>query len=295
MITWDEAIELYRHHLTYVLRRSKLTVSAYLSDLNHYRSYQMIHQRELAIIDSKAISEYLDHLKATQSNASVLRHLSVLRSFHAFVCDREASLINPTEKLTGIRKIEHLPQSVPISEVDLLLEGESGNLDLDKPLIDLLYSCGLRVTELVTLQLNQVFLEEGFLRILGKGSKERIVPMADATRSTLRHYLVNVRPLWQKSRTTNVFISKKGKPISRQYVYTMLVKREKLLGLSTHLTPHKLRHSFATALLNGGADLRVVQELLGHSDIRTTQIYTHVEEKRLRNAYDEHHPKGKGE
>ena len=295
MMTWDEAIELYRHHLTYVLRRSKLTISAYMSDLDHYRSYQLNHQRELSMIETEAITTYLDHLQATQTNASVLRHRSVLRGFHAFVCDREPTWDNPTEKLPGIRKIEHLPQTIPTAEVDLLLEGESGNLELDRPMIDLLYSCGLRVTELVTLQLNQVFLDEGFLRILGKGSKERIVPMADATKANLRHYLVNVRPLWQSTRTTHVFISRKGKTISRQYVYTMLVQRERQLGLKTHLTPHKLRHSFATALLNGGADLRVVQELLGHSDIRTTQIYTHVEEKRLRNAYDEHHPKGKGD
>lgn len=295
MITWDDAIELYRHHLTYVLRRSKLTVSAYMSDLAHYRAFQLNHQRDLATIKTEAVEEYLNALGSMQQNASVLRHRSVLRGFHAFVCDREPTLNNPTERLSGIRKIEHLPQSVPTEDVDLLLEWESGNLELDRPMIDLLYSCGLRVTELVTLQLNQVFLEEGFLRILGKGNKERIVPMADATRSNLRHYLVNVRPLWQSTRTTIVFISRKGKPISRQYVYTMLVQRERQLGLKTHLTPHKLRHSFATALLNGGADLRVVQELLGHSDIRTTQIYTHVEEHRIRNAYDQHHPKGKGE
>jgi integrase/recombinase XerD len=294
-MTWDESIELYRHHLVYVLRRSKLTVSAYLSDLHQYRTFQETLNPELSSIDTTAISTYLDHLKATQSNASVLRHLSVLRGFHAFVSERDPSLKNPTETLPGVRKIERLPQSIPTSEVDALLEGEEGLLNLDKPLIDLLYSCGLRVTELVTLQLNQVFLEEGFLRILGKGNKERIVPMADATRVTLRHYLVNVRPLWLKSRSANVFINAKGKPISRQYVYTMLVKREHQLGLKTHLTPHKLRHSFATALLNGGADLRVVQELLGHSDIRTTQIYTHVEERRLKNAYDDHHPKGKGD
>ena len=294
-MTWDEAIELYRHHLVYVLRRSKLTVSAYLSDLQQYRMFQTTHQVDLASIDTPAIVTYLDHLKADRSNASVLRQLSVLRGFHAFISDRDPSMTNPTETLPGVRKLERLPQSIPTTEVDVLLEGENGFLDLDKPLIDLLYSCGLRVTELVTLQLNQVFLEEGFLRILGKGNKERIVPMADATRKTLQHYLVNVRPLWAKSRSANVFINAKGKPISRQYVYTMLVKRERQLGLKTHLTPHKLRHSFATALLNGGADLRVVQELLGHSDIRTTQIYTHVEERRLRNAYDDHHPKGKGD
>jgi integrase/recombinase XerD len=143
--------------------------------------------------------------------------------------------------------------------------------------------------------MNQVFLDEGFLRIVGKGNKERIVPMADATRQNLRHYLVAVRPLVQKNRTSVVFLNQKGNPLSRQYVYTLLVNLEKRLGLTTHLSPHKLRHSFATALLNGGADLRVVQELLGHSDIKTTQIYTHIEEKRLRDAYDQHHPKRKGD
>lgn len=295
MMTWDEAIERYRHHLTFVRRRSRLTVSAYLSDLNHYREYHQRQSVELTDLTSHRISDYLNFLKSSLSNASVLRKLSVIRSFHGYLSDFDSSLANPTENLAGVRRIERLPQTIPSNEIIGLLEGESGHPELDRPMIDVLYSCGLRVSEMVNLQLNQVFLDEGFLRIVGKGNKERIVPMADATRENLRNYLVNVRPLWQKGRTSLVFINAKGKPISRQYVYLMLVKLENQLGLSTHLTPHKLRHSFATALLNGGADLRVVQELLGHSDIRTTQIYTHIEEKRLRTAYDAHHPKGKGD
>lgn len=295
MMIWEEAIERYRHHLTFVRRRSKLTVSAYLSDLERYRDFQRNANRELEHIDTEAIQDFLLSIQVTMSNASVLRKLSVLRSFHAFISEMDPSMSNPTENLEGIRKIERLPQTVPTEIVETLLEGESDSRELEKPMIDLLYSCGLRVTELVTLQLNQVFLNEGFLRIIGKGNKERIVPMADATRHNLRHYLVNVRPLVQKSKTSVVFLNQKGNPLSRQYVYTMLVNLEKRLGLTTHLSPHKLRHSFATALLSGGADLRVVQELLGHSDIKTTQIYTHVEEKRLRNAYDDHHPKSKGE
>jgi integrase/recombinase XerD len=166
------------------LRRAKLTVSAYVSDLHHYRTFQVNRQRDLNDVDQSAVIDYLETLKATFSNASVLRNLSVLRGFHAFIADREPSLANPTDSLPGIRKTQRLPQSIPTTEIDSLLEGEGGNLNLDRPIIDLLYSCGLRVSELVQLQLNQVFLEEGFLRILGKGNKERIVPMADATRLT---------------------------------------------------------------------------------------------------------------
>lgn len=295
MMDWDEAIERYRHQLTFVRRRSKLTVSAYLSDLERYRDFQRNENRNLGDVDSTAVQDYLTSIETTMTNASVLRKLSVLRGFHAYIAETDPSMSNPTENLEGIRKVDRLPQTVPVEIVDELLEGESESRELEKPLIDLLYSCGLRVTELVTLQLNQVFLDEGFLRIVGKGNKERIVPMADATRQNLRHYLVNVRPLVQKNKTSVVFLNRKGNPLSRQYVYTMLVGLEKRLGLDTHLSPHKLRHSFATALLNGGADLRVVQELLGHSDIKTTQIYTHVEVKRLRDAYDERHPKGKGD
>lgn len=295
MMDWDEAIERYRHQLTFVRRRSKLTVSAYLSDLERYRDFQRNENRNLGDVDSTAVQDYLTSIETTMTNASVLRKLSVLRGFHAYIAETDPSMSNPTENLEGIRKVDRLPQTVPVEIVDELLKGESESRELEKPLIDLLYSCGLRVTELVTLQLNQVFLDEGFLRIVGKGNKERIVPMADATRQNLRHYLVNVRPLVQKNKTSVVFLNRKGNPLSRQYVYTMLVGLEKRLGLDTHLSPHKLRHSFATALLNGGADLRVVQELLGHSDIKTTQIYTHVEEKRLRDAYDKHHPKGKGD
>lgn len=293
MMTWEEALERYRHDLTFVRRRSKQTVSAYMSDLLQYQQNCLQRQIDLNAIDHTAVTDYLSMLKSTLSNASVLRKLSVIRNFHAYLTELDPTIANPTEHLEGIRRIERLPQTIPTDEIALMLEGESSPNGVLRPMIDLLYSCGLRVSELVNLHLNQVFLEEGFIRVIGKGNKERIIPMADATRHNLRHYLVNIRPLWVSGRTTHVFINAKGRPLSRQFVYTRLSALEKQLGLSTHLSPHKLRHSFATALLNGGADLRVVQELLGHSDIRTTQIYTHVEEKRLRKAYDAHHPKGK--
>jgi len=295
-MNWEGAINQYLDHLTYGERKSKLTIVAYLSDLKQVMDYFEARNIEFESVDTSKLNQFIEEKNHLKSNASMLRLISSVKSFYRYLNLIDEKRVDPTLNLISIKKTHRLPKTISVNEITQLLELEEGShMNLDLTLIDLLYSCGLRVTELVSLRLNQVYLDDGYLRILGKGNKERMVPMGKLTTSNLRKYMTSTRVIWLKTKTENVFINSKGKPISRQYVYKMLVTKEKELGLDNHISPHKLRHSFATSLLNGGADLRVVQELLGHADISTTQIYTHVDENRLRTAYDKIHPKRKGD
>ncbi len=295
-MNWENAIRQYIDHLTYVERKAKLTQTSYLSDLKQVQLYFESLSIEFDQVETSHLNRFIESETKLKSNASMLRLISSIKGLYHFHNRLDEKISDPTITMLSIKKTRRYPKTVSTVEINQLLESkEGGHLDLELTIIDLLYSCGLRVTELVTLKLNQVFLDDGYLRILGKGNKERMIPMGKLTVSNLRHYITTTRAIWIKNKTENVFITPKGKPITRQYVYTMLVAKEKALGLDHHISPHKLRHSFATSLLNGGADLRVVQELLGHSDISTTQIYTHIEENRLKSAYDKIHPKRKGD
>jgi len=295
-MNWETTISQYVDHLTYVERKAKLTIESYRSDLKNLQNYFEKNQVDFDAVDTSLINQFITEEVRHKSNASVLRMISSIKGFYSYLNRLDEKRIDPTLNLIKIKKTTRLPKIVNQTEIEQLLESKEGShLNLDLTLIDLLYSCGLRVNELVSLKLNQVYLDDGYLRILGKGNKERMVPMGKLTASNLRNYITSTRLMWLNTKTENVFINPKGKAVSRQYVYTMLVTKEKALGLNHHISPHKLRHSFATSLLNGGADLRVVQELLGHADISTTQIYTHVEENRLKSAYDKIHPKRKGD
>jgi integrase/recombinase XerD len=295
-MNWETVISQYVDHLTYVERKAKLTIESYRSDLKNLQIYFEKNQIDFELVDTEKLNQYITEEVKHKSNASVLRMISSIKGLYNYLNRLDEKRPDPTVNLFKVKKTTRLPKIINQTEIDQLLESQEGShLNLDLTLIDLLYSCGLRVSELVTLKLNQVYLDDGYLRILGKGNKERMVPMGKLTASNLRNYITSTRLMWLKTKTENVFINPKGKSVSRQYVYTMLVAKEKALGLNHHISPHKLRHSFATSLLNGGADLRVVQELLGHADISTTQIYTHIEENRLKSAYDKIYPKRKGD
>ena len=159
-------------------------------------------------------------------------------------------------------------------------------------LLETIYGLGLRVSECVNLKTNQVNLEDGFVKILGKGNKERLMPIPDKTLEIMKRYFQTLRPLWQKKNSNYFFLNKKGNPTYSEYVEKMLRETNIKANIKKHITPHKLRHSYATHLLQGGADLRVIQELLGHSDISTTEIYTHVDSERLKKTYMDNHPLG---
>ena len=291
-MNWQEAIENYTTHITYVDRKSKQTIDSYLNDLKHY--YEFFKDTDLDKIDTKQINQYLQEVNDRCSNSTVLRTKTSIVSFHKFLSQYYKLKVNPAASIQKIRKIYRYPKVINQTSINQILDvSESEHESFYIAMFDVLYSCGLRVSELVNLNLNQLFLEQGYIRVIGKGDKERVIPMADITRKNLKRYIDNDRFLWLKSKSNLIFIKPDGKPINRQYVYNSLKKRCQEIGLDIDISPHKLRHSFATALLNGGADLRIVQELLGHNDISTTQIYTHVEGKRMHEAYNKFHPMNK--
>ena len=293
-MNWDDALKAYESHITYVDRKSNKTIENYLNDLKHYHQHFLDLNVNPDDISTKQINKFLQEVNDRSANATVLRIKTSIVSFHKFLSQYYKLKSNPASSIQKIKKIYRYPKTINLSNINQILEeNHSEHESFHIAMFDVLYSCGLRVSELVNLNLNQIFLEQGYIRVIGKGDKERIIPMADITRKNLKKYIDNERFLWLKSKSNIVFIKPDSKPINRQYVYNSLKNRCKELGLEIDISPHKLRHSFATSLLNGGADLRIVQELLGHSDISTTQIYTHVEGKRMHDAYNKFHPMNK--
>lgn len=291
---WKDAIKSYQTHISYVDRKAKLTIENYLRDINRYYLYCESNKIDLDQVTTNHINEFLQKLNDNHSNSTVLRTKTSIISFHKFLNQYYKLNDNPASNIQKIKKIHRYPKTINLNQINQILEiNNTKHESFQVAMFDVLYSCGLRVSELVNLNLNQLFLEQGYIRVIGKGDKERVIPMADVTRRNLKKYIDNERYLWLKNKSNLVFIKPNGKPLTRQYVYMSLKQRCNELGLMIEISPHKLRHSFATALLNGGADLRIVQELLGHSDISTTQIYTHVEGKRMHEAYNRYHPMNK--
>jgi len=289
--SWKLAQEAFKNQLHFVELKANHTISSYLLDIQAYANYFEKLGLQPQELSADHVQSYLEDISMHKANASILRTVSTLNHFHLFIDIHFKLQHNPTLTLTKVKKIKRLPVVLKDSDIASLLETHDQVLDsFNLAMIDVLYSCGLRVTELVELSFNQVFLEEGYLRILGKGDKERIIPIAPITKDNLQRYIEGSRLTWLKGKSNFIFLKPNSKQITRQYVYNMLKSKGIEAGIKGPISPHKLRHSFATALLNGGADLRTVQELLGHSDISTTQIYTHLDHKRLHDAYDQFHP-----
>ncbi len=292
MIDFSESINDFKSYLLSVEMKSKQTALAYCSDIKSLQAF--FDESTVDQLNTHQLNDFILEVSIEKSNASVLRLISSIKHFYLF-CEEKYDLeYNPSLNMRSIKQIKRLPHTLPSDKIDQLLTIGPNPIDLfHTVMIDCLYSCGLRVSELVDLQFNQVFLEEGILRILGKGQKERVVPMADITRNNLKDYIQKDRINWLKQKHSYIFVKPNGKRITRQYVYSMLVSKGKEIGIMEGLSPHTLRHCFATSLLEGGADLRTVQELLGHSDISTTQIYTHINKKRIHDSYDQFHPLNK--
>lgn len=294
-MNWTQALDDYVHHLRFIRRLGAKTISSYLDDLKAVSVYMETHDvSDPLTVKIEHIDGFMEEFSAIHANASILRCHSSLRGFYAFLGDNNPAFADPTDRMATPKRNVKLPVFLSGDEaMKLLIESDDPVEIFNNALIDLLYATGLRVSEAASLTFNQLYLHEGFIRILGKGNKERVVPIAPATLTNIKRYVEQVRPLWIKGKNNAVFIAPKGKQVSRQQIYLVVKSRCVQAGIEENISPHKLRHSFATELLAGGADLRVVQELLGHSDISTTQIYTHVESKRLHRAYDDFHPGNK--
>ena len=229
------------------------------------------------------------------SSESVYLEIAALRAFYRFAENEKFLPVNLAEHLSLPRRWKRLPKSLSNAEIDQLLKPlpvETPATLCDQAILELAYASGLRISELGNLRLEQLHLEEGFINVIGKGNKERVVPCGRQAVEVLNHYLTTGRPkLVTRRSPANVFLTQRGKPFARTTLWLHIKQRVKLSGLERNITPHMLRHSFATHLLDHGADLRVIQELLGHATINTTEVYTHVAPSRLREVHRKFHPR----
>lgn len=292
-------LALFQEYLMVELGLSKNTRLAYLRDLRLLmKSLQLKADEELLQVSRQQLIAYLVRLKQEGRAAStVARKLASIKAFYRFLTAERYIRRNPAEVLEAASRGLHLPKVLSVQEVARLLdEPNLGTLDgyRDKTMLELLYATGMRVSELVNVPVKNVDMKMQYVIVMGKGSKERMLPLGRIALHYLEHYLSVVRPQLLHGKpdaAAELFVTGWGGPMTRERFYEIIVAYGKSAGISKRVTPHMLRHSFATHLLNNGTDLRIVQALLGHADISTTQIYTHLDVERLREVYDKTHPR----
>lgn len=276
------------------------TVTSYRQDLTQFQGFIEEHKMNPVEVTTAVIRDFLGSLGDSDclpASATMARKISVLRSFYKYLCREKLADINPVLPVKSPRQGHRLPTVLNLAEVRSLLgqpAGGSPGAVRDTAILELLYCSGLRVSELVGLKVADLDMEGGFVRCMGKGSKERMIPVGEPALAAAWRYLKQGRQFLGKgARTDHLFLNRFGKGLTRQSVHRMLVGYARKAGINKVVTPHTLRHSFATHLLAGGADLRSVQEMLGHADVSTTQIYTHVSRQRLRDIYFDAHPRAR--
>ncbi|MER2040954.1 MAG: site-specific tyrosine recombinase XerD [Desemzia incerta] len=293
-----EDLEEYIRYLRIERGLADNTIESYKRDLNQYLVY--LEKNELedwAKIDRYTILSFLQELKETKkSSATVIRMVSSLRKFHQYLKQEQRSSVDPMLHIDTPKKAQHLPKVLSMTEVEKLIETPNTNEVLglrDRAILEVMYATGLRVTELTELKMDDLHLSLGLIQTIGKGDKERIIPIGDLAIKWIENYLKYSRNKLEKpsKRSPYLFLNHHGRKLTRQGIWKNLGALVKKAGIEKEVTPHTLRHSFATHLLENGADLRVVQELLGHSDISTTQIYTHITKQRMAKVYKTYHPR----
>ncbi len=296
---WLSTINGFRSYLKLEKFLSPNSVEAYLQDMDKLQQFSasLIPQRKPETVstqDLKAFIQWVNELGMTP--ASQARILSGIKAFYKFMLMENLLSHNPSEQIEAPRLTRKLPDTLNILEIDALIAA----IDLSKPdgfrnktMLEVLYSCGLRVTELITLKISNLYLEDDFIKILGKGNKERLVPIGEQASKLLKIYLEQIRVHLniKKGQEDYVFLSKRGTLLSRVMVFMIIKSLAEKTGLKKSISPHTFRHSFATHLIEGGADLRAVQEMLGHESITTTEIYTHLDREYLRETIIQYHPR----
>jgi len=294
----DQLLDQFMNYLAVERGLARNTLDAYGRDLARYLA--SLHTQGVTraqAIEARHVMLFLGSLKdAGLAPRSRSRVLVALRTFHKFLVSERLCTSNPTGQVAAPRRLAALPKTLSPRDVETLLASPTGETALavrDRAMFETLYATGLRVSELVTLQLSDLQLDVGYLTAFGKRSKQRIVPLGASAVMALRVYLATARPRFDKRGTaTCVFLNRSGDGLTRQGFWKIIKRRARDAGIFRHITPHTLRHCFATHLLENGADLRAVQAMLGHADISTTQIYTHVTRERLRQLHAQHHPRG---
>ena len=291
-------LELFLEYLQVELGLSENTQLSYLRDLRLFCKALRLEEKDLSKVERQQIVRYVTDLKMKgRAAATIARKLAALKAFYRFMVQEDYMSSDPAEAVEAGTKGTHLPKVLTEEEVEALLSAP----DLataeglrDRALLEMLYATGMRVSEIVNLKVENVNLEMKYVLVFGKGSKERIVPLGSVAAGYLERYLKEARPTFfvkDEEDPQTVFLGLGGQGLTRQRVWELVGQYGRNAGILKHISPHMLRHSFATHLLDNGADLRSVQEMLGHADISTTQIYTHLTNKRLRAVYDKAHPR----
>lgn len=293
----ETIIEEYLKFIQIEKGLSENTIGAYRRDLKKYQLYMQEQKiAHIDFIDRQTIQECLGSLIDQGASAkSIARFISTIRSFHQFALREKYAAKDPTVLIETPKYEKKLPDVLDVEEVIQLLETPDltkNNGYRDRTILELLYATGMRVTELIQIEIDDVNLIMGFVKVFGKGNKERIIPLGDTVIEYLDTYINTVRTQLLKKTVTNVlFLNLHGRPLTRQGIWKLIKQYGLRANITKTLTPHTLRHSFATHLLENGADLRAVQEMLGHSDISTTQLYTHVSKTQIRQMYNQFHPR----
>lgn len=300
-MNFEQALERFLEHLLLSEGLSANTQAAYRTDLVQFmrwldadQSMTSLAWQKVSRDDLQTFMRFLQDDK--RKDRSIARLVSSLKRFYGFALDQAWLSINPCDLLKTPKIVAAIPSVISENQVTDLLNAPDVNTDLglrDRAILELMYASGLRVSEVVELPLAQVNLSAGLVMVTGKGSKERIVPLGEYASEWLQTYLSNARPnLVGERLVETLFVSRIGRPMTRQTLWHRIHNLAQIAGITGKLSPHGLRHAFATHLINHGADLRTVQLLLGHSDLATTQIYTHVAKERLKSLHQEHHPRG---
>ena len=288
-------IKAFLHYLEIERGVSPHTLSSSSRDLSDFSHFLALQGKNLESFGEEDLRKFIIYLREKRLQVtSIARKLSALRSFLRFLLQEGILQEDPAVNLLSFRRMKKLPHALTQPEVLTLLQApstETKNGVKWRAILELLYATGIRVSELVNLSRAEVDLEVGFLRVKGKGGKERIVPIGKEAQEWIKRYLIEIRPFIDKDNSPYLFLTSQGKPYTRQGIWEIIKRMAKKAGIK-NISPHTLRHSFATHLLQGGADLRIVQELLGHASLSTTQIYTQVDRSYLKEVHRKYHPRG---
>lgn len=295
-MTNSELITEFERYLLLDLDRSQNTISSYKLDLENFTEF--IKDTSLLEVNREDIQNYLKNLKENSyATSTINRALSSLKQFYLFLLRQGYIEVNPLELIDAPKKDKTLPDVLSEKQVEALLDAPDTSKDFglrDRAILEFMYATGVRVSELIDLSFKDMHLNLNFVTVVGKGNKERFIPVGEEAIYWIERYLDEVRPIFSgksKTKVNNIFLTNRGNAFTRQGIWKNIKKYAKQAGLDSDISPHILRHSFATHLLSNGCDLRMVQELLGHSDISTTQIYTHVSHERLQEVYRKHFPR----
>lgn len=299
---FEKELKLYLQFVKLEKGLSENSVISYKNDLQRYLKFIAgdLRLKNISGITLHHIEKYLEELSAMDlSVSSIARNVSSIRSFHEFAAVEGLAEANPAELVELPKKAKNLPEVLNTEEISAILDIPNRETDAgtrNAAIMETLYATGMRVSELVGLELDNLFFEIGFIRVIGKGKKERLVPVGEVAQSALEHYIEVVRPRFQSEKNpqkaeNKIFLNQRGGPLSRMSIWNIVNDAAERAGIKKNVYPHIFRHSFATHLLEGGADLRAVQEMLGHSSIITTEIYTHVDRTLLHQVHKEFHPR----